>query len=265
MPLLPWSAYLNKVLHKIFHIFFQHPILACLKRISRRMLKLAWRSVEFVARKTNIRITSGSTLNPYTFQANLSTLVICVQRSSMARTVCRCTCPYHTGARNRNRAVQYFTLFFFSANDRSRCSILNEYIAKDELTGLYTCTACGKTNKDKGNLRKHVEVHFPGQFTYSCDVCTKSFNGKNSYYVHMATYHKKWSALLSAIQMCTDNFVPFIHVFVNKDTFQHFKAVHFQSIGPCLKNTSRRIPKQDISSALPAARPTNKRTASGCT
>ena len=66
---------------------------------------------------------------------------------------------------------------FVSVSDRNRCHFLNEYISKDEQTGLFSCTACV-------NMRKHVEVHFPGQFIYSCSECNKTFSGKNSLYVH---------------------------------------------------------------------------------
>ena len=31
-----------------------------------------------------------------------------------------------------------------------------------EFNGEFTCTACGKTGKDKRNMRRHVETHLDG-------------------------------------------------------------------------------------------------------
>jgi len=69
-------------------------------------------------------------------------------------------------------------------------TVLEEYIQKSTETGLYICLTCGKFNKKKQNIKSHVEaVHFAGQFVYNCQLCHKTFNGKNSLSVHMSRTH----------------------------------------------------------------------------
>ena len=159
-----------------------------LRIISRRIHKHPWWNVVYVARRTSTRTIWGNTLNPYIFLANLCTHANSVERSSMGRTVWQFICQTPTDAWGTSHCC---VIKFVSVSDRNRCHFLNEYISKDVETGLFSCTACGKNNKDKGNLRKHVEVHFPGHFVYSCSECNKTFSGKNSLYVHQSTYHKK--------------------------------------------------------------------------
>ena len=69
------------------------------------------------------------------------------------------------------------------------------YIEKDERTEngkhLHRCTLCGKTGKDRSNMRRHVEsVHFPSSFQFECNYCEKVFNAKNNLYVHISTQHR---------------------------------------------------------------------------
>ena len=57
-----------------------------------------------------------------------------------------------------------------------------------------TCKVCGKTFGGKRkdamkNARRHVEVHMEG-LTYNCSHCDKTFRSKNSFNVHLCTYHK---------------------------------------------------------------------------
>jgi len=41
-------------------------------------------------------------------------------------------------------------------------------------------------------VKDHVEaIHFPGQFMYTCNLCDKTFNGKNSFAVHISTKHPR--------------------------------------------------------------------------
>ena len=70
--------------------------------------------------------------------------------------------------------------------------MLEEYIQKDAESGLFKCRTCGKANKNKTNIKNHIEaIHFPGQFVYSCSLCSKTFTGKNSLSVHMSVSHKE--------------------------------------------------------------------------
>ena len=69
--------------------------------------------------------------------------------------------------------------------------MLEEYIEKDAESGLLICRSCGKANRNKTNIKNHVEsIHFAGQFVYNCQMCSKTFNGKNSLSVHMSVAHK---------------------------------------------------------------------------
>merc|ERR1719319_969655 len=71
-------------------------------------------------------------------------------------------------------------------------SVLDEYITKDSATGNFLCRTCGKSSKQKNCIRMHIEaIHFPGQFVYTCSICNKTFNGKNSLTVHMARSHRQ--------------------------------------------------------------------------
>ena len=69
-------------------------------------------------------------------------------------------------------------------------SVLEDYIKRDQETGLFICNICGKTNRQKTNIKNHLEgVHFHGQFVYECSYCGKRFNGKNSLSVHVHKFH----------------------------------------------------------------------------
>jgi len=69
-------------------------------------------------------------------------------------------------------------------------TMLNTYIKKDSISGMFVCQICGKESLQKSNIKKHVEgVHFPGHFVYKCEICNKDFNGKNSLSVHLYKYH----------------------------------------------------------------------------
>jgi DNA-directed RNA polymerase subunit RPC12/RpoP len=62
---------------------------------------------------------------------------------------------------------------------------------KDHQSGQFVCKTCGKSNKQKGVVKSHVEaIHFAGHFVYSCGICGKTFNGKNSLSTHMSVMHR---------------------------------------------------------------------------
>ena len=51
----------------------------------------------------------------------------------------------------------------------------------------HKCTMCGKSGKDRGNLRKHVEnIHFPGTFNYHCKYSFENFSTRNSLNIHIS-------------------------------------------------------------------------------
>ena len=71
--------------------------------------------------------------------------------------------------------------------------MLNEYVKKEVINGrsVSVCTMCGKSNASRPNIVNHIEsVHFPNTFTYTCKYCGKTFNAKNSLYVHISTGHR---------------------------------------------------------------------------
>ena len=82
-------------------------------------------------------------------------------------------------------------------------AVLEGYIKRNPNSSLVECGICGKEDKYKNNLRKHIEsIHFPGQFVYTCQLCGKEFNGKNSLAVHMSNTHRgkrevQWINILS--------------------------------------------------------------------
>ena len=62
---------------------------------------------------------------------------------------------------------------------------------------IQICILCGKSSTDRGNMRKHVEnIHFPGTFTYPCNVCNKVFNTRNNLNHHKSKYHRTDSVVL---------------------------------------------------------------------
>ena len=48
----------------------------------------------------------------------------------------------------------------------------------EKIDGMWKCKICGKTNKQKGDARRHTETHTEG-FSHSCNYCAKEFR-----YVH---------------------------------------------------------------------------------
>ena len=67
----------------------------------------------------------------------------------------------------------------------------NEYIYKMPITGIFKCKMCGKINRDKSNIRKHVEsIHFPGTYLYTCKHCGEVLSTKSMLHNHIAMKHK---------------------------------------------------------------------------
>ena len=54
---------------------------------------------------------------------------------------------------------------------------------------LWICKKCGKSNKSKSNLKKHVETHIEG-LSFPCQLCDMVFNNRNSLYHHNSSFHK---------------------------------------------------------------------------
>ena len=54
--------------------------------------------------------------------------------------------------------------------------------------GVFTCTICGTTCKQKVNLKKHIETHIEG-LSFPCQQCDKTFRFRNSLQKHISTIH----------------------------------------------------------------------------
>jgi len=78
------------------------------------------------------------------------------------------------------------------------CEDLTQYTGYNPDRRDYYCTLCNKfQSKKPSKVKDHVEaIHFPGQFIYSCNICEKTFNGKNSFAVHNSLKHSKKRHLL---------------------------------------------------------------------
>ena len=64
---------------------------------------------------------------------------------------------------------------------------IEELVSKEG--DLWICKQCGKTNKSKSNLKKHIEIHIEG-LSFPCQLCDMSFNNRNSLYHHNRSFHK---------------------------------------------------------------------------
>merc|ERR1712098_431226 len=51
----------------------------------------------------------------------------------------------------------------------------------------WACNACGKFGRDKGNMRKHVEIHVDG-LSFSCNVCFNTFRTRMSLADHRKSH-----------------------------------------------------------------------------
>ena len=68
-----------------------------------------------------------------------------------------------------------------------------DYITKVEggLPRSRQCKLCENIFYNSSTAVKHVEnIHFPGQFQYSCQFCSEVFDRKNKLYQHVSKFHK---------------------------------------------------------------------------
>ena len=84
---------------------------------------------------------------------------------------------------------------------------LYEYIIKDQISAMFSCSLCGKQSKDKGNLRKHVEnIHFPGTLTYTCKYCSQTFTSRNHLNHHVSSkcshVMRQWMRSVAILYLC---------------------------------------------------------------
>ena len=88
---------------------------------------------------------------------------------------------------------KFIILYVLCSGINDRDSLL-KYI-NQSLVGAgasFQCTLCGKTKGQKNNIMNHVEsIHFPGSFTYHCNICDKTVKTKSALNLHNARYHSK--------------------------------------------------------------------------
>jgi len=69
---------------------------------------------------------------------------------------------------------------------------LDQYVKSIPNTKDYQCSMCEFVSNRPAKVKNHLEaIHFPGVFVYSCDLCDKTFNGRNAFGVHKTTVHSK--------------------------------------------------------------------------
>ena len=61
----------------------------------------------------------------------------------------------------------------------------------ENFDSVWVCKICGKTAKQKGNLKSHVELHFPQDESNSCNLCKKEFSTRLSLKSHKINVHSK--------------------------------------------------------------------------
>ena len=59
----------------------------------------------------------------------------------------------------------------------------------DGVPGKWQCNDCGFIAKST-NLYYHIESKHVSVSSYACEHCGKSYKSRNSYNVHMSTYHR---------------------------------------------------------------------------
>ena len=64
---------------------------------------------------------------------------------------------------------------------------VNAMIEKYE--GLWKCSFCGKTSKQKGHIKEHVETHIPG--AYNCHICDLVSVNRKALKVHIRYKHSE--------------------------------------------------------------------------
>jgi len=71
--------------------------------------------------------------------------------------------------------------------------LINQMIVRCEesMRGpVWKCSVCKKENKDKAQIKRHVEKHISG-FTHSCYTCSKEFKSRESLRIHSYTHRRQ--------------------------------------------------------------------------
>ena len=70
-------------------------------------------------------------------------------------------------------------------------------VHSDATVKEYHCSICNIFKaKLPSKVKNHLEaIHFPGMFLYNCNICRKTFKGKNALNIHKSTIHPKKARL----------------------------------------------------------------------
>ena len=77
----------------------------------------------------------------------------------------------------------------FIANNSEIDAKYEELVVKDN--EVFRCTVCGRTNKYRCNMRRHIETHLTG-LSYECDVCQKSFRSTHGLVTHKTKCNRQF-------------------------------------------------------------------------
>ena len=71
-----------------------------------------------------------------------------------------------------DKTINSYYVQTFAANN----SVIDEKFAEliEKEGNIYTCTVCRKCNKDKKDIRRHLETHLNG-LSYNCSICDRNF------------------------------------------------------------------------------------------
>ena len=59
----------------------------------------------------------------------------------------------------------------------------------EKCDGMWKCSFCGKTTKNKGHIKEHAETHIPG--AYSCHICDHVSVSRKALKVHIRNMHSE--------------------------------------------------------------------------
>lgn len=69
---------------------------------------------------------------------------------------------------------------------RSRSAVdANDLIRRSR----YQCPICLKAFSEKGNMKRHTQIHLQQRHRYMCDLCSKCFSWKDNFNRHRRTHH----------------------------------------------------------------------------
>ena len=71
------------------------------------------------------------------------------------------------------------------------CHSLSSPLSVDSLTGKrhYQCPDCFKTFTEKGNMKRHTQIHSQHRDRFVCDICSKCFAWKDNFHRHRRLAH----------------------------------------------------------------------------